>query len=164
MKKAHAICAVVVGKSTEHLWCLVLHRVNKLAKMRISMRMVDECMFETTGDLNGLQPIIEHLRMADGSRETAIKDEQQVVMQSSADNSHDWARRKDTSLIAHCSALLLAYGVNFVQDDSDINAYEDAMSHGGKHDTDRLIRGVQTRAKGGERSIMASISGTVTRI
>jgi hypothetical protein len=69
-------------------------------------------------------------------------------------------------LLPDCPSFILTDGVDLVKYDSLKSFFWDIRTtgEGSFQKTYRLIRGFHVLAKGGERSMIASISGTVTTI
>jgi hypothetical protein len=75
-------------------------------------------------------------------------------------NEHYRTRCKQNDLLPHSPTFLLADTMDLVKDDPD-RVIKTAVL---KRKAYLRIREVQTEANGGDKSMMASISGTVTKI
>ena len=79
------------------------------------------------------------------------------------ENLHNRAWCQQDNLLPYCTTFLLTDGVDFVKNDA-IGRRVSSIVQDLSKCTYRLILGVQCRESCGDSSMMANISGTVTRI
>lgn len=126
--------------------------------------MVNESVLEAVGFLHRRKPCVELFRLSDGGGQTTARSMNGVLRMDSfeAYMRGQGASRIICSQTAPPSCWPMVWISSKIMLGGDIAQFKKigryvAWSH-------RLILGVHDLARGGERSIVANISGTVTRI
>ena len=121
MQEAHALGLAVLGEAAvERRGMIVrLKQVRVLAKMRVPVGMVNECVLEAVRLLNGREPGIELFGFSDSCGETAAKLALAITTNARHnDDLHERAGGEQDDLLPHSSAFLLADCVDLIENDT----------------------------------------------